>query len=250
MTEMGVKGGIGTYGAENVKNTTETKQTKSANYGKTIGEPELSEKAQKYYEQLKKKFGNYDFILVSREEKENAKANAAKYANKLKTVVLIDEDKIEKMATDEKFRKQYEGILSGASAQLQQLKTSMEKSGANVKGYGMQVNDNGTMSLFAVLKKSSADQKARIEKKAEQRKAEKKAADKKAARKEQEERWKNIGKGKDNRIDSEEEDTVTISANSVEELIAKIEEYNFEERSNRIQTEKEKQIGQNIDFWA
>lgn len=250
MTEMGVKGGIGTYGAENVKNTTETKQTKSANYGKTIGEPELSEKAQKYYEQLKKKFGNYDFILVSREEKENAKANAAKYANNLKTVVLIDEDKIEKMATDEKYRKQYEGILSGASAQLQQLKTSMEKSGANVKGYGMQVNDNGTMSLFAVLKKSSADQKARIEKKAEQRKAEKKAADKKAARKEQEERWKNIGKGKDNRIDSEEEDTVTISANSVEELIAKIEEYNFEERSNRIQTEKEKQIGQNIDFWA
>lgn len=250
MTEMGVKGGIGTYGAENVKNTTETKQTKSANYGKTIGEPELSEKAQKYYEQLKKKFGNYDFILVSREEKENAKANAAKYANKLKTVVLIDEDKIEKMATDEKFRKQYEGILSGASAQLQQLKTSMEKSGANVKGYGMQVNDNGTMSLFAVLKKSSSDQKARIEKKAEQRKAEKKVADKKAARKEQEERWKNIGKGKDNRIDSEEEDTVTISANSVEELIAKIEEYNFEERSNRIQTEKEKQIGQNIDFWA
>ena len=250
MTEMGVKGGIGTYGAENVKNTTETKQAKSANYGKTIGEPELSEKAQKYYEQLKKKFGNYDFILVSREEKENAKANAAKYANKLKTVVLIDEDKIEKMATDEKFRKQYEGILSGASAQLQQLKTSMEKSGANVKGYGMQVNDNGTMSLFAVLKKSSADQKARIEKKAEQRKAEKKVADKKAARKEQEERWKNIGKGKDNRIDSEEEDTVTISANSVEELIAKIEEYNFEERSNRIQTEKEKQIGQNIDFWA
>lgn len=250
MTEMGVKGGIGTYSAENVKNTTETKQTKSANYGKTIGEPELSEKAQKYYEQLKKKFGNYDFILVSREEKENAKANAAKYANNLKTVVLIDEDKIEKMAMDEKYRKQYEGILSGASAQLQRLKTSMEKSGANVKGYGMQVNDNGTMSLFAVLKKSSADQKARIEKKAEQRKAEKKAADKKAARKEQEERWKNIGKGKDNRIDSEEEDTVTISANSVEELIAKIEEYNFEERSNRIQTEKEKQIGQNIDFWA
>ena len=35
------------------------------------------------------------------------KANAAKYANGYKTVVLIDEDKIEQMATDEKFRKQY-----------------------------------------------------------------------------------------------------------------------------------------------
>lgn len=250
MTEMGVNGKAGAYAAENAGNTSETKQTKSANYGRTIGEPELSEKAQKYYEQLKKKYGNYDFILVSREEKENAKANASRYANSFKTVVLIDEDKIERMATDEKFRKQYEGILSGASAQLQQLKTSMEKSGANVKGYGMQVNDNGTLSLFAVLKKSSADQKARIEKKAEQRKAERKAADKKAARKEQEERWKNFGKEKDSRIDSQEEETVTISANSIEELIAKIEEYQFEERSNRIWTEKEKQIGQNIDFRA
>lgn len=246
MTEMGVNGKVGAYAAENARSTSEAKQTKAANYGKTIGEPELSEKAQKYYEQLKKKYGNYDFILVSREEKENAKANASKYANSFKTVVLIDEDKIERMATDEKFRKQYEGILSGASAQLQQMKASIQKSGANVKGYGMQVNDNGTLSLFAVLKKSSADQKARIEKKAEQNRAtkkeaakkaeqnraEKRAADKKAARKEQ----------------AEEEETVTISANSMEELMAKIEEYYFLDRCNRIQTESEKQIGQNIDF--
>lgn len=89
-------------------------------------------------------------------------------------MVLIDEDKIERMATDESYRKQYEGILSGAAAQMQQLKSSIEKSGASVKGYGMQVNDGGTLSFFAVLKKSSADQKARIEKKGEQKRAEKK----------------------------------------------------------------------------
>ena len=87
------------------------------------------------------------------------------------------------MATDEKFRKQYEGILSGAAAQIQQLKTSLQSSGAQVKGFGMQVNDGGTLSFFAVLKKSSADQKARIEKKGEQKRAEKTAAEKKAARK-------------------------------------------------------------------
>ena len=135
---------------------TKAKQT-TGNYGQTIGQPELSEKAAKYYEQLKKKYGNYDFILVSRDQKENAKANAAKYANGYKTVVLIDEDKIEQMATDEKFRKQYEGILSGAAAQIQQLKTSLQSSGANVKGFGMQVNDGGTLSFFAVLKKSSSN---------------------------------------------------------------------------------------------
>ena len=51
------------------------------------------------------------------------------------------------MATDEKFRKQYEGILSGAAAQIQQLKTSLQSSGAQVKGFGMQVNDGGTLSF-------------------------------------------------------------------------------------------------------
>lgn len=275
MTEIGVSS-IGAYAAQsnyskNTKNktmkdttsaagtagTSEAKQTKGAtgNYGRTIGQPELSEKAAKYYEQLKKKYGNYDFILVSRDQKENAKANAAKYANGYKTVVLIDEDKIEQMATDEKFRKQYEGILSGAAAQIQQLKTSLQSSGANVKGFGMQVDDGGTLSFFAVLKKSSAEQKARIEKKAEQKKtekkaAEKKAAEKKAAKKEKEERLKD--KKSDKVADSKEEagteDTVTISAGSIEELLSKIETYNFNTRSDSVQTAGERQVGQNFDF--
>ena len=275
MTEIGVSS-IAAYAAQsdyskNTKNktmkdttsaagtagTSEAKQTKgtTGNYGRTIGQPELSEKAAKYYEQLKKKYGNYDFILVSRDQKENAKANAAKYANGYKTVVLIDEDKIEQMATDEKFRKQYEGILSGAAAQIQQLKTSLQSSGANVKGFGMQVNDGGTLSFFAVLKKSSAEQKARIEKKAEQKKtekkaAEKKAAEKKAAKKEKEERLKD--KKSDKVADSKEEagteDTVTISAGSIEELLSKIETYNFNTRSDSVQTADERQVGQNFDF--
>lgn len=116
--------------------------------GKTIGDPKLSKEAQKYYEKLKKKYGNYDFILVSKDQKANAQANAAKYANNIKTVVLIDEEKIERMAMDESYRKKYEGILSGATAQLQQLKSSVEKSGADVKEYGMQVNDGGTTSFL------------------------------------------------------------------------------------------------------
>ena len=260
MTEVGVSS-IGAYAAQsnyskNTKNktakdtasaagtgdTSKAKQTKrtDANYGQTIGQPELSEKAARYYEQLKKKYGNYDFILVSRDQKENAKANAAKYANGYKTVVLIDEDKIEQMATDEKFRKQYEGILSGAAAQIQQLKTSLQSSGAQVKGFGMQVNDGGTLSFFAVLKKSSADQKARIEKKGEQ----------KAAKKEKEERLKD--KKSDKVADSKEEagteDTVTISAGSIEELLSKIEIYNFNTRSDSVQTAGERQVGQNFDF--
>ena len=207
MTEIGVSS-IAAYAAQsdyskNTKNktmkdttsaagtagTSEAKQTKGAtgNYGRTIGQPELSEKAAKYYEQLKKKYGNYDFILVSRDQKENAKANAAKYANGYKTVVLIDEDKIEQ--------------------------------------------------------KSSAEQKARIEKKAEQKKTEKKAAEKKAAKKEKEEQLK------EKRAESDDtEETVTITANSIEELLSRIDTYNFNTRSDEVQTQSERQVGQNIDF--
>lgn len=75
---------------ENVQQT--TKKSAVTN-GKTIGDPQLSEKAQKYYEQLKKKFSNMDFILVSADKKEEAQANAAQYANANHTVVLIDTDK-------------------------------------------------------------------------------------------------------------------------------------------------------------
>lgn len=230
---------------------------KNSEYGKVVGEPKLSEKAQKYYEQLKSKFGSYDFILVSRDELENAKANSGRFANKFKTVVLIDEDKIEKMASDENYRKKYEGILSGAQAQLSQLKTSMEASGAKVKGYGMQVNDDGTTSFFAVLKKSSADQKARIEKKAQEHKAEKKAAEKKAQKKAEEKRLEELReKGRetvdesaeDDLFDEADEDLQVITASSMEELLRKMEEFSFQDLSDSVQTESEKMIGQTIDF--
>lgn len=230
----------------------EEKNKESQNLGKTIGEPKLSKEAQKYYDKLKKKFGNYDFILVSEEQKANAQANAGKYANNIKTVVLIDEDKIERMATDENYRKKYEGILSGASSQLEQLKSSMEKSGANVKGYGMQVNDGGTATFFAVMKKSSSDQKARIEKSAEKKKAEKKVAEKKAEKKKEEarlEKSKSSKTDKSNNTDNiGDEETVTITANSIEELMKKISDYSFDERSDSVQTDTEKMIGQHVDF--
>ena len=101
----------------------------------------------------------------------------------------------------------------------------------------MQVNDGGTLSFFAVLKKSSAEQKARIEKKAEQKKTEKKAAEKKAAKKEKEERLKD-----------KKSDKVADSKDSIEELLSKIETYNFNTRSDSVQTAGERQVGQNFDF--
>ncbi|MDE7403785.1 MAG: hypothetical protein K2M81_01625, partial [Lachnospiraceae bacterium] len=122
--------------------------------------------------------------------------------------------------------------------------------GAKVKGYGMQVNDGGLTSFFAVLDKSNAMQRERIAKRAENKKAEKKAAEKKAEKKEKEEKLKEKwAAGKEGTSWREDDgDTVMITANSIEELIKKIDDYTFAERSNYVQTKEEQMVGQHIDF--
>ena len=235
---------------ENVIGTENSKVSKTnGNYGKTIGNAKLSEEGAKYYQELKKKYSNMDFILVSKDQKANAQANAASYANGNKMVVLIDEEKIERMATDENYRKQYEGIIKNAASGLSQLKSQIESSGQshNVVGYGMKVNDGGTASFSSelqkmMLKKSSADQKARIEKKAVEKKEAKKAEEKKAEKKEKQDKLKEAQQT------SDDDDTITISAGSIEELIKKINDYTFSMKSDNVQTEAELQVGQHIDF--
>ncbi len=210
---------------------------KTGNYGKTIGKAKLSKEGARYYEELKKKFGNMDFILVSKDMKEQAEANSAAYANPEKTVVLIDEEKIEQMATDEKFRAQYEGLIEKASANLENMKTSMANSGQsnNILGYGMEIKDNGEISYFAVLRKSSEAQKEHIEKVTEKHRTERKEAAKKAEKAALEKKQK---------VDDKE----VIKADSIEELMQRISEYNFDDRSNSVVTEQEQSLGQSIDF--
>lgn len=236
---------------EQTQSTAKAEKTtgKSKVSGKTIGEPQLSEKAQKYYEQLKKKYGNMDFILVSKDMKAVAQSQAGSYANANKMVVLIDEDKIERMAEDENYRKKYEGIISGATSQMQQLKSSLTASGAKVKGYGMQVNDGGNTSFFAVIDKSLQAQKKRIEKKAQQR-----AEDKKKAQKEEKEKRAEKAKaekeGKADGPGKPKEDLVTVTASSIDELLNKINDTMFAAMSDNMETEAEKRVGHNFDYSA
>lgn len=225
--------------AENVQNV-----RKNADYGKTVGKPKLSDKAAEYYEGLKKKFGNMDFILVSSDQKENAKAMASSYANPYRMVVLIDEEKIERMATDEAFRNKYENLIANAASGLNQLKSEMDaSSSSNILGYGLQIDDGGTTSFFAVLKKSSEAQKERIEKKHAENIEARKAARKEALKEAQEERLEDGEKEVHN-----DEDVVILSANSIEELMKKIDDYNQNSRMNSVMTEAEKMVGQHIDF--
>lgn len=221
--------------SENTAQETSSSKRAAANVtGRTIGTPRLSDKAAKYYEQLQKKYSNMDFILVSEDQKEQAKSQASGYANASRMVVLIDEDKIERMAEDENYRAKYEQIIASSASGISQLKSSLSASGANVKGFGMQVNDNGTASYFAVLEKSSAAQKERIEKKAAEKKEAKKAEKKRKDKLEDD--------------DDGDSDTITITASSIEDLIKKIGDYTQMSMSDNVLTDSEQKVGQHIDF--
>lgn len=217
--------------------------------GAVIGTPELSDKAKKYYEQLKKKYSNMDFILVSKDKKAEAQANAGRYANANRMVVLIDEEKIERMAVDEEYRKKYEAIIGGAKNQLSQLKDSLGVNAASVKTYGMQVNDGGNASFFAVIDKSLAAQRARIDKKAAEKKTEQKEAKKAAAEKQAEKRKADREKEAE-RLEWDEENTVTVTASSIEELIQKINNTISMGMSDYVQTEEESWVGGHFDFYG
>lgn len=234
-------------------NSSETVKKTKVN-GRTIGSPELTEKAAKYYEELKKKYGNLDFILVSKDQKEYAKANASKYSNTSKMVVLIDEEKIERMAEDEKFRKQYEGIISQGASGLNQLKSKLANMGLNVKSCGMNVYDNGATSFFATMDQSFKAQNKTAQERLAKKKATKKAEEKKAARKAEEKKLQEkLEEGRTERREIREEfyendgeGEVTFTADTIEDLISQIENADYLIRRD-IRSSFERQVGQKFD---
>lgn len=228
------------------KNTTE--------YGTVIGDVKLSDKAKDYYGKLKEKFGNANFILVSKDMKNLVQQNAASYGNAQKMVVLIDEEKLERMATDESYRKKYEGIIAMSQTKLANAKSSLASTGASLKSFGMSVDSDGNESFFATVGKSLDIQRERIESK----RAEKKAAEKAEAKKQEKlDRQEQIEKRREenrnaleaeNGVQSQEMEYTTFEANSVEELLSSVSTYASEGAWLHTVTEAEKALGQHIDF--
>ncbi|MBO7095384.1 MAG: hypothetical protein J6V94_00305 [Lachnospiraceae bacterium] len=229
---------------------------RKTDYGFTIGDVKLSDTAADYYKTLKSKFGTMEFIVVSKDMKAQVQQNAAAYGNARKQVVLIDEEKLEKMATDEDYRNKYEGIIAMSQMKLLEAKNSLASTGANVKNFGMSVDANGNEKLFATIEKSTELQKERIEKKAEEKKELKAEEKKEAAKKEREER---IEKGREERkaedeaiserIDTDEhKDYVMIEAFSMHQLLNKVSDYSYDYASNNVMTEAERSLGTQIDF--
>ncbi|MDY6308009.1 MAG: DUF6033 family protein [Oribacterium sp.] len=235
-------------------------------YGNTIGNVQLSEKAADYLDKLKSKFHNMEFITVSKDMKAQVQQNAAAYGNANKMVVLIDDEKLERMATDESFRKKYEGIIAMSQSKMDSAKNSLASTGASIKNFGMSVDSNGKESFFATVEKSQDLQKKRIEKKAAEKKEQKVRERKKAEKQARQERIDKAKEKKAEKTDNDEippeiekrihdkvvevygKEYVTFEADSVDKLLSKVQDYSFNQTADKVRTDAERMLGTQVDF--
>ena len=196
---------------------------KVVNGKNSIGNPKLTDAASKYYEELKAKYNDMEFVIVSDDQIENAKAQASNIASDKSLIVMISESELEEMATNEETRTKNEKLIEDARTQMPEMLKKLNESGTEVKSFGIEIKD-GTVSYFAVLDKAAEAQKERIEAKQEEKRAEKENQPHK------------------------KEDLVTVSANTLEELIKKIQDTIYEAKADNVQTPQEKMVGQSFDF--
>lgn len=219
------------------ENNVNKELTKTASTKNSIGNPELSETASSYYEELKSKYSDVEFVLVDNENVDSAKEQASNIRTNKSMIVLISEDEVEQMATDETVRTKNEQLIEDAKTQFPDLIKQLKESGTEVKSFGMEINDDGTASYFAVVDKSMAAQKERIENNIAEKRAEKKAEAKEA----------NAEKLETKRT-NQKSDLTTVTASSMDELINKIKDVMYEAKADSVMTAQEKLVGQNFDF--
>lgn len=214
-------------------NQTSRKSEKVENAKNNIGKPELSETAASYYEELKAKYSDVEFVLVDDDYTGQAQEHASNVQSDKSLIVYINESEVEAMATDEATRNKNEGLITDALVQLPQFAEDLKNAGIEVKAFGMELNSDGTVSYFAVLDKVNAAQKERIEKAREEKQAENAKNEKKLET--------------DEKTHRKEKSTV-VKASSLDELLKKLQDSLYEAKADSVITEQEKLVGQHFDI--
>lgn len=186
-----------------------------------IGNPKLSEKAASYYETLKTKYKDADFILVDDAELESAKQKATQLDTKKDMYILISASEVERMVTDDVARKNNEAFIENSIKNMPGYRKELEATGAEIQNFGIEIDNDGNHSFYVVIDKSLDAQKERIEEAREEKKAEQK---------------------------KEKKELETLSATTFEELIQKLKDYLYAAKSDQVLTEQEKLVGSHIDF--
>lgn len=192
---------------ENVKDIKTAKEDKT----KKNTSVNLSKKAQALLQELKKKYGNMDFIVADYESDEEASDYLSRGTKEYS--VLIDPESLEEMASDSKTKENYLSLIDEATDKLSDVKEQLGDEGNDVTRLGVSIGKDGTISYFAELEKSSAQQRERLEK-AQEKKREEKQAEKKEAAKEEQNFYQRTKRTR-------------VTASSVDELVDKIEQVDW-----------------------
>lgn len=213
----------------------QTAESKAATQTGSIGEAGLSKKAQALLEKLRKTYGDMDFMVADFDKGDNAKEILSHGTKEVS--VIFSSSELEKMASDEKYEKEYMDRMQGALRMSEQINREFgftsafgEKSGnGEISRIGISFNSDGTTSFFAELEKSSARQREHIEKAREEKRAAKKEQEKKAEKEKLEGRYLREDTGVKR---------TTVQANSMEELLEKIRGVDWDsvKAENRLQS--------------
>ena len=144
------------------KKTNSTKKTQSKDK-----EVNLSDRAKELLKELKKTYGDIDFIVASYNSDEVADSYLANGTKEFS--VLIDPEELEKMASDDNVKKKNLGIIEEAREKLSDMKENLGDKKDDVKRLGVSIDKNGTVTYFADLEKMSEKQRERIEKAREEK---------------------------------------------------------------------------------
>ncbi len=139
-------------------------------------ESKLSAKAQSFLEKLRKKYGDYDFVVSNNMDTAQTVGSDKAYS------VMFSVEELERMAEDDDYAQKVMGNVGNAVDILKNLSEKDLGDGVQFSQLSVSFDGDGNMKLFAQLEKMSADQQERFEaakeKRAEERQAAEKAADK------------------------------------------------------------------------
>ena len=230
---------MGSHTNSTGKNSPASSAEKSSKMSETAksGWVTLSEDAKNLLKELKKKYGNMDFIIADYETDEEAERYLARGTGEYS--VLLTPEELEKMAADESYKKQNLSILDDAVSKLGEMKTQLGDKEHEVSRIGIAIDSEGKISYFAELEKVNEKQRERIEKRREESREGSKRADSSAKTGER------IGKNEAEESREPVKRTV-VRADSVEALLKRIKEIDW----SAVKAEEEQLQGRRIDFMA
>lgn len=188
-----------------------TSSASKANETKKAGSApvQLSEKAKALLQELKKTYGNMDFIVADYDSEEEAASYLSRGTKDYS--VLIDVEELERMASDDDVKNQNLSLLDEAVGKLDEVKDQLGDHKDEVVRMGISIGKDGEMSFFAELEKVGERQKEFVDKIRADKKenAEKASADK-------------IDSRQSHLYGYEKSKRTTVYASSAEELVEKI----------------------------